>query len=254
MIFDCFLFYNEKSLLKIRAESLKHLDVTHVLIEAPFTHSGKPKPLYFKEYADEFSEYNIIPFVADDIPGFDYFQCEIYQRNTIKIALAMLGAELNDTVILSDVDEIPKAEAIESFIKFGMNFAALMMPMYRYYLNMEEKSLTWDRARIFRYKYMLDKTADQIRNSGFKDMLWDSGWHFSYQGGIDAIVTKLESFSHTEFNTPEFNNWVRIQQKIESKESLFGKYNLSVVPIDDSFPTYVQREQHASLKYLIKQP
>ena len=47
VIYDTFLFFNEFELLEIRLEELKDIVDRFVLVEAPLTLSGKPKPLFF---------------------------------------------------------------------------------------------------------------------------------------------------------------------------------------------------------------
>jgi hypothetical protein len=33
-----------------------------------------------------------------------------------------------------------------------------------------------------------------------------AGWHFSYLGGVDAVIEKISASSHTELDTEEINN------------------------------------------------
>jgi len=49
-----------------------------------------------------------------------------------------------------------------------------------------------------------------------------SGWHFSYMGGLDKIITKLESYAHKEFNYDAFKSPDRIKKIIDSNEDLFN--------------------------------
>ena len=57
MIYDCFCFFNELDLLKIRLEELKNVVDKFVLVESTRTFAGRTKPLYFQEYRHEFDEY-----------------------------------------------------------------------------------------------------------------------------------------------------------------------------------------------------
>src|SRR5262249_48262662 len=69
-IFDCFMFFNELEILSIRLKEL--YDVVHrfVIIEAPVTHQGKPKPLYFHENSERFRTFSdkIHHVVVRDMP------------------------------------------------------------------------------------------------------------------------------------------------------------------------------------------
>ncbi len=69
-IYDCFAFFNELDILRIRIEELKDVVDKFILVEATKTHSGNPKPLYYQEFIHEFAEYQdkIIHYVVDDMP------------------------------------------------------------------------------------------------------------------------------------------------------------------------------------------
>ena len=51
---DAFIFFNELDLLEIRLNSLVSYVKRFILCECPFTHSGKPKHLYFNENKERF--------------------------------------------------------------------------------------------------------------------------------------------------------------------------------------------------------
>ncbi len=168
---------------------------------------------------------------------------EKYQRNMIQGALKFLLAKDNDTVIISDVDEIPSHKAVDIFC--GLNdteFASLMMKKYGYYLNYQEKD-EWDRARIFRYKYLKDKTPEEIRNSGYSIAMHNAGWHWSYLH--PRIREKLNSFSHTEINTPQ--NLGKADEFI----NFWNGSDMKIVDIDETYPEYL-RNNISKFKHLIK--
>src|SRR5205085_11379997 len=73
----------------------------------------------------------------------------------------------------------------------------------------------------------------------------DAGWHFSYLGDERAIRTKIEAFSHQEFNTRAVKE--QIADRIERSEDLFGRtgYEWKVVPLDESFPNWVRANTKA---------
>ena len=158
---------------------------------------------------------------------------EIAQRNYILNALQILGAKDDDIVIISDADEIVKASILEHYNPIS-SLTALKMDTYRYYFNCLEGKQNWDKARIMSYLYLKDKTPDKVRNSGFERVIDNAGWHFSYMGGYDKMVEKIESFSHTELNNDEFKS--KLLSKYESCQSLFGDDYWSVVPITIHFP------------------
>lgn len=49
-------------------------------------------------------------------------------------------------------------------------------------------------------------------------VLPDSGWHFTYQGGIESIIDKIETYSHAEYNEDQYKNRDQLQKQIEDGE------------------------------------
>lgn len=233
MIWDCFTYNGEDDLLKIRCEELKDLNVTHVLVESNYTFTGKWKELKYKK--DD--KYRVEHFVANHLPNNgNAWDNEKAQRNYILNALQILGANDNDIVIISDADEIIKASVISNYSPIS-SLTALKMDTYRYYYNCLEGRQNWDKARIMNYSYLKQKSPDEVRNSGFERVLDNAGWHFSYMGGYEKMIEKIESFSHTEFNNDEFKS--KLLSKYENCQSLFSDDYWEVVPITIHFPREV---------------
>ena len=253
MIYDCFTFFKEFDLLKIRCEELKPLNVNHVLVECTHTFTGKPKPLFFKENYDEFRGYNIIHGIINNSPNNgNAWDNEKFQRNNIMLGLE--NCNDSDIVIIGDADEIPRAQAIKNY-HIGMGQTALVMDKFGYFLNCIEGKQSWKSSRIMPYSYLKDKTPDEVRNSGYDNQIEHAGWHWSYLGGVEAIRNKLDSFSHQECNTPKLNNEEVLKHKLEIGQSLWSNEPHDLWPfmeIDDSFPEYVQKNKE-QFSHLIKQ-
>lgn len=242
MIWDCILYNGEKDCLQIRGEELKDLDITHVLIESCFTFSGKSNTLKYWDFANLYS-YNIKPFLCNNVPNNgDAWSNEKAQRNYILKALESLGAKDDDIVIISDADEIPKCEAVKKY-NLEMGITALVMDLYYYYLNCLYAKQVWAMPKILTYEVLKNSTPDLIRKEGYRSMIQNGGWHFSYLGGVDAIREKIKSFSHTEFNVEPFNNEAYILEKIKNFEYLWGDKKLTTVEIDNSYPSVVFNNQ-----------
>jgi hypothetical protein len=246
-IFDCFTFFNEIFLLKVRCEELKSLNVTHVLVESETTFTGNKKGLVFSKNKDDFSQYDIHGFVAELPNNGNAWDNEKAQRNYILTALNELGAQDDDIIIVSDLDEIPKAESIKDYLP-DENLTALRVDTYRYYLNCLEAKQNWIMPRICRFKYLKSRTPDAIRNSGYEHTIGNSGWHMSYVCNVEELKYKVESFSHVELNTDEFKD--KLEYKRGSCQSLFGTDFWQVVDIDENLPKYVQ-DNKEEFKHLI---
>ena len=60
-----------------------------------------------------------------------------------------------------------------------------------------------------------------IRNRSIEArILENGGWHFSYMMNEEQIRNKIRSFSHQEFNTPEFLENISVQRTLMKKEDL----------------------------------
>lgn len=242
MIYSCALYNGEKSLLKIRLEEAKRMDpiskwmpVTHVLIESTHTFTGIPKPITFR--LGDWPEYPIEFFAYHEEPKKDPWENETRTRNYIKECLQMLRVQDDDIIILSDLDEIPRSYAIQHYRKeFGL--VALQMDIYCYYLNTLSERQVWRQARIMTWDYLKDKTPDEVRRAGFDLALMNSGWHFTYQGGVATILNKYKSFSHQEESVQKFANRELLLAMMAKLDSPWGK-TLETIGLDD-LPLYVQ--------------
>ena len=257
MIFDCFRFFNELELLEIRLNELDDIVDRFVVVEATKTHSNKDKPLFFdknKELFKDFSE-KIIHVVIDDYPAYkDSKRFEVAQMDQMVKSLDICDPE--DVIIFSDIDEIPRPEAILKAVETP-GIKALEQRMFYYYVNMiNYKSPVWLRAKVLRKKEFL-MPPKELRKNDTYTVIENGGWHFSYLGGVDRIVTKLESFSHQKFNKDYIKDKTKIERYINSGKDILGRdpkeFRYRVVPLDESFPKYLL-EHKEKFNTLIREP
>lgn len=143
MVYDCFQFFNELDILKLRMHVLNDVVDKFVISEATVTFSGEKKPLYFQENREMFKEFEdkIIHKVVDDTPmDTSAFMRDSHQK--CAVARGLEGAKDDDIVIFSDVDEIPNPEAVKKVLADfdGSKIYALAQRNFYCYLNMEETS------------------------------------------------------------------------------------------------------------------
>lgn len=246
--FDCFTFFNELDLLKLRCEELKELSPVHVLVEARHTHTGDPKPLYFDENKWQFNDYNIRHIIVDELPNTgDAWVNENYQRDCIMWGL-YADCEDDDVVGIFDLDEIPKAEMVKQY-KSEMGIVGVKMDKFSYYLNCVEGYQQWEVGRLLTYGMLKQSTPNKIRNSGFDTVMCNAGWHFAYLGGVEKMLQKLDAFAHQEANNATLRN--SLKRKYETGESLWGNDYWAFKKIDNTFPKYLYENQE-EFKHLIK--
>ncbi|MBU3935608.1 glycosyltransferase [Patescibacteria group bacterium] len=270
MIYDCFTFFNELDILKIRLQELNDCVDKFVLVEATLTFSGQTKPLIFDQNKHLFKKFlpKIIHIIVKDlnlappIQNTDFYKQhdftqknpkiwarEVFQRNCISRGLTQ--ARKNDIILISDIDEIPNPHLVKKLPKNLSAIKAFEQKSYYYYLNcLSNEKILGTRATL---KKTLDQNNPQnIRFNKNQEILPNAGWHFTYLGQPKKIIKKINSYSHQELNTPEVNDAKRIRLYIENNLDIFGRnFVIKTVPIDKSFPSYIQKNQK-QLDHLIK--
>ncbi|MFZ1693689.1 MAG: hypothetical protein WAT74_10860 [Flavobacteriales bacterium] len=277
MIYDCFTFFNELDLLEIRLRELDSVVDRFVLVEATLTHQGKPKPLWYAENKERFAAWHhkLTHVVVDQYPQNQQGNAWVYekhQRNQIIAGLKELKPD--DQVMISDVDEIPRpAKVLEAARLRGVRI--FRQRFFYYYLNCMNDTdhggarYEWNGTVMVRgaelreplqaYRdfsmlmanhfhpkplnrlYWRLRIARERLRSGWKPrFVHDGGWHFSYLGGVERIIAKIEAFAHTEFNADAFKQRERIEAAIANGEDIFGRdFRYRFVPLDASFPMAV---------------
>lgn len=87
------------------------------------------------------------------------------------------------------------------------------------------------------------RSVQRLLSRRFTQHIPDGGWHFSYVMTIDEMITKIKSFSHQEFNTPEFIDAKHIRDCIARGVDIFRTgATFKRIEIDDSFPEPVQQD------------
>jgi beta-1,4-mannosyl-glycoprotein beta-1,4-N-acetylglucosaminyltransferase len=271
-VFDCFTFFNELDLLDIRLH--EHAPAVHrfVLAEATLTHAGHPKPLYFAENRDRFAPFldRIIHIVVDDVPTegvtqADNLRREIHHRNALSRGLA--AARPDDFMLLSDLDEIVRADAIKSTVERpGLlpTVHCFELRWFYYFLNYE-KPRRWGlgcgpRMTRIRHGWMPQELRDTrlpdddrpllrrmrwMRRRHHRLSTWtvhrDAGWHFSYMGGLDAVIQKLNAYHHIHPEAYKERSYLARCILEGRSYDPTDPDQMTLRPIDESFPSHVCR-------------
>jgi beta-1,4-mannosyl-glycoprotein beta-1,4-N-acetylglucosaminyltransferase len=229
MIYDCLLFFNEIDLLKIRIEELKNDVDKFIIVESNKSFSGERKPLYFKDFEHEFREYKdkIIYHLVEDMPEIkenNRWPLEAHQRNSIAKAFKKCNCKDDDTILISDADEIPKASKVKEAEKILQKypFVVFMEMNYRFFLNnigkCEGNREFWDGTIACKYrminlfsiqnirraekragrlsKFHSEKTKEDYLSKTSTFYLSEGGWHLQSLGGPDSIEYKMDNYSH----------------------------------------------------------
>ena len=282
MIYDCFTFFNELDLLEIRLNTLAPVVDRFIIAEATRTHSGKPKELLFEKHRERYAAFadKIIYIVVDDLlseeeVAKDTFNLPWVNENRQRNALVrgLVEAKDDDIIMVSDLDEIPRPEKIPeaaAMLAAGTRSVRFEMAFFNFYLNFKNYSYAkWLLGTMaIRFGALKDETLfaalkpdrytqasenhgctmQKVRFLPADGRLADAGWHFSYLGGVDAIQTKIKSFSHSEFaNIPR----EVLEMRLKHGDDLFGRAGKSfAVPLDATFPKCVTENASRLSAYL----
>lgn len=243
-VFDCFPFFNEFEILKIRLEELNSEVDYFVLVESIETQRGHLKPLYFEENKHLFGPYlhKIIHVALKEVTPIraegDWWR-EHHQRNMI--VQGLIGkAGKEDTILISDLDEIPRSSLIGEIKRLlgqGNIAIRLQQDLYKHRLNWMRKSpypglpdIGWVGTIAMRYKHLKKYSPQYFRDRRYNSnwpLLYDAGWHFSSMGNNDAVRIK-------EFSVIEGRDQVPTDEELEIAYRVYAP-----IKIDHTFPKYV---------------
>lgn len=268
-VFDCFVFSSELDLLEIRLHELAPAVDVFVIAESPVTFQGNSKPLVFHENRQRFAPFaeRIRHIIIRDMPEgtrqSDHWLRQKHQRNALISGVD--DATGDDVVLLSDVDEIPRATVVRAVAEkpdVRPTVHCFEQRMYQYFLDYQ-RSEPWLRSgpRAVRrrhlhtmqgLRYVRAPTPGLMRSSArwlyacayMRHMIRrivheDAGWHFSSMGGVGELARKLRSNSAvvTERLEEPDRDFVDISAK--RIENARHDTSLRKVPLDNSFPAYL---------------
>jgi beta-1,4-mannosyl-glycoprotein beta-1,4-N-acetylglucosaminyltransferase len=286
-LFDCFTFFNELDLLELRLLELDRLVHRFVLVEAPQTFTGLPKPLHFKLNRDRFERFlpKIVHIVLEEFPAgmASAWDREHHSRRGIMHGLA--DAAPDDLVLISDVDEIPKPANLEAALRSPGSARRLTVfesEAYLHYLNARSRLPGMVQSpRLLARRYLRDPQAVRsLKPRISKNPIWGptlelarpllgrlrswselgyplpvkiehgAAWHFASLGGVEAIRDKLLAYSHTEVATPRNLDPARMACALAEGRTVLGGKALLKVPLD-GLPVALQSDPDRWRRHLL---
>ncbi|MBB4219922.1 DUF5672 family protein [Variovorax guangxiensis] len=272
-VYDCITYNGEADILAARLHELSEVVDCFVIVEADRTFSGEPKALRFDAADPRIAAFlpriryiavhdmPVVDEAADaaavvgdwhsDTPKSGFWIREKFQRNQVMRGLH--DAAAHDLVMVSDADEIPRAEIVRAMRDdrrrdvFGLCLAFYYF--YANYRNVEgpEASSVWTVAAT---RATLDRlTPDQLRmrvRSGAQPalILADAGWHFSYLAmSEDAVRAKIRGFAHQEYNSQAFLDAIDIPALLASGRDLYDRPGYAWRVVDKAQAPRWMREQ-----------
>lgn len=247
-IYDCFTFFNELELLELRLKELYDCVDKFVIVEANLTHTGSAKEFILEQNIDMYSDYmdKIIYIKVEDLPDYHDYESiwvpENFQRNCIMRGLS--GAEEGDMIIVSDVDEIPRpSSVISTASEVGeKRWICLEQDLFYYHVNCKQTQL-WRGpvlARLGDFQHP-QNLRDQRGAVAHVD---NAGWHYSFMGGADRIITKVENIAESSLIIDKIGEKKEIEEKMNTQADLWGRDDdeskKRIVPIDENAPANIK--------------
>ena len=275
MIIDLSIGFNELALFAIRYNELKNIVDRFVVVECTHTHRGNPKPMYFTEWANGARTWNGFTFDAicnpreveilqiDNGPAFapthpDYsWVRENYQREVLG-QWAKNNLNDDDICMLSDMDEIPRANALYKYLYEPYNDYVAGVRRFEQdlsYLYFNTTAGKWCGTKIFEVQTLKDMMGtvrpmtDLVRyrpEHMIQGTILNGGWHFSSCGGLPAVREKFDSYAHTEMSGKTSED---IQDSIDRIVDPFHKQPLTVVATS-TLPQYVRENLNLFEEYV----
>lgn len=280
MIYDCFPFFNELDLLEIRLNELDSVVDKFVLVESTKTFQKQDKPIFYAENKDRFKQFSdkIINIVIDKFPVFSFHKFRMftswdysnYQKN--QIIQGLKHCQPDDVIIVSDMDEIPRASKVlefkdkpgikifqQKFFNYFLNCAAVEAPNEAHLLK-KDGYIYWKGTVMLNFKDFTDfKNARLQRNEKAENIhqVEEGGWHFSFLGDWKQIIYKLNAWEHAKElkYSPEYlRDPDKIKEIINNGEDLFGRdFKYKFIDLDDSYPKYLINNKD-KFRHLIQLP
>lgn len=241
MLIDCFTFFNELDVLEIRLHELEDVVDRFVLVEAPWTFQGNVKRFFFDKHSKRWARWidRITTIRLGHPAPSGPWQAEDYSRNQIHHGLRHALAKPDDFVLISDVDEIPRALVLSAH-----NYADVPARLRgeQYYYKLDWKipiGVHWNYPVLVRFSDLDVMTPNEWRHRHDIEPIENAGWHFSCLGDGAALERKLRAFAHAEI-PEDVKDAVYLQDCIDSGSDLLGRFQCEPVEIDATYPHWVQ--------------
>jgi len=253
-IYDCFMYFDEEIVVDLRLNTLNEFVDYFVIVESKFTHKGDPRKLKFNHkkfekfkdkiiylvYEEESKKIEIInKSDNEDEKSRKYILNAAYRENGQRDYLqnGLVGAEKDDFILISDVDEIPKLSKL-NFNNIKEKIILFKQDMFYYKFNLHLPDLIWTGTKGCKkrhlispqwlrnikdrkyYFYRIDTFFSEKKYINIK-ILNNGGWHFSNIKTAKEIEHKLRSYlHHREFDANPLSI-EEIDSIIKNKQAIY---------------------------------
>lgn len=255
-VIDCFIFFKEIDLLRVRLEYLGDQIDHFIIIEANIDFSGKPKKYYLENHVAslpfakkiiyhklEINKFSI-PWIFKKLrwisrPHKYLWKIQDEQRDAVSITIKK-NQLVADFVLFGDLDEIPNYEFVKSLChnNYLLNKPKTLRQRLFYYhpenAEVEEKWLGTICAPLDQFMAFPPHQLRSMRENF--ESIEDGGYHFSYFMRPKEIKDKMEAIANVErinnflgLTLQDIQNRVRENKDLYDRKLLFHE-NTVIVP------------------------
>ena len=253
-IYDCFMYYDEDTVVDIRLNCLDAYVDKFLIVESKFTHSGRKRDLLFDINQFKYFKDKIVYLVLDHEPqeietiddkddesaqSFKSIENAIRRENYHRnyIGRGLIDADAEDIIMISDADEIPNLENLD-LRKIKNKLVIFRQKMFYYKLNLYLDSFSWCGSKTCRKKNLISpQWLRNVKDRNYPfwriDTLFsknkyqniylvnDGGWHFSNIKNAKEIKEKLKSYLHHREFDEEPLSVEKIDKIMKEKKTIY---------------------------------
>jgi len=234
-IVDCFLFNDELEMLQMRLDYYDDCVDHFVISESTTTFTGIPKKLVYPSISHLFEKYSDrIHYVVYEPTEDDLEKVKedswYLERNQVE-SLRTKTLEFSDDdcmILLSGLDEFPKKELFDDARRMtkDFNMDAISFKLKTFYYSPLTEMLTDCFATVAINNFTL---RNMLRYNDLRDYTFNcthienGGYHLSFFMSPEDIRKKILSFSHVEYNLPEFSDLDKIKYRMANGIDIFDR-------------------------------
>ncbi|KZL81899.1 glycosyltransferase family 17, partial [Colletotrichum incanum] len=257
-VFDLLLINTEVEMLEIRMGQMAPYVDYFVILESDKTFTDHPKPLYIKENWNIFKPWHnkmiLRTMDLEALKDDSTWDREAKSRNAMyeQVIPTLVGeqaAAIDDVLIVSDVDEIPKPEILRALRNCNIPPRVTIHSKIYYYSYQWLARNDWAHPQATVYRGANTVLPDDLRKNADDHHFNHGGWHCSYCfSTVEEMAQKINSFSHAELNKPEFKDPDWVVDVARRGLDIFGRgeSNFDRIETNHDVPDYVK---HNSYKF-----
>jgi beta-1,4-mannosyl-glycoprotein beta-1,4-N-acetylglucosaminyltransferase len=237
-LYDFSLFNNEYEILDLRLKYMKNFVDKFFVCEINITYQSSSSEFYSKNFienypiAKELISEGRLEFVSLELqPNVNYMEVERNHRTNFS-GWVKENIKEDYVGIFSDCDEIVSEDVvnfIETVNQFESNSTivrSLQMLMFYFAADNCSHEQQWGNPKIFHKRYLEGGDFQMLRDHDRTDIIPNMGWHFSSFGGIQQVIDKIQSFSHTEFNDKMHTTLDQMHERIRNRQDYLDRKHL----------------------------